>query len=151
MDYCLADGDGGAAMFSADPVLDVNSDGVLDAVRLDLDGDGLLDDALADLDGDGLAEAAMTDDGSGVWSHAADGRAVRWFGLDGAEHRGGPMVDVDADGQLDDRALDTDGDGLADRVLAGDAAYADTDGDGLWDLRFTDTDGDGRADAVGEP
>ena len=51
--------------------------------------------------------------------------------------------------------LDTDRDGLADRVLrAGDdgrfdTGYVDTDGDGRWDLRLVDTDGDGAADDAG--
>ncbi len=160
MDYCLSDGDGGASMYSTDPVIDVDGDGVLDGVGLDLDADGLLDDALADLDGDGLAErgvhdmgapgaAYFTDDGSGTWASAADGSRLRWFGLDGVEHTGGPLVDFDADGQADDRLLDTDGDGLADRVLAGETAYVDSDADGQWDLTLVDTDGDGTADSVG--
>jgi hypothetical protein len=75
---------------------------------------------------------------------------VRWFGLDGVEHTGGPVVDVDADGQIDDRLTDTDGDGLADRTLSGDVAYVDTDGDGRWDVKLVDSDGDGKADAATE-
>lgn len=165
MDYCLADGDGGASMFSAEPVVDVDGDGLLDGVGLDLDGDGVVDDALADLDRDGLADhgvhdvgaagaAYFTDDGSGTWALAADagarGGQLRWFGLDGAEQSGGPVVDFDADGQVDDRLLDTDGDGLADRALAGEAAYADRDGDGQWDVKLTDADGDGAADSASE-
>ncbi|MHA3024848.1 pullulanase [Mycobacterium sp. BMJ-28] len=165
MDYCLADGDGGATMFTAEPAVDADGDGVLDAIGLDLDGDGRFDDALADLDRDGLAERAMhdvggadaayfTDDGSGRWLLAADGAAgagrVRWFGLDGIEQSGGPLVDFDADGQADDRLLDTDGNGLADRVLGGESAYADRDGDGKWDVKLTDSDGDGAADTAGE-
>lgn len=160
MDYCLADGDGGATMFTADPAVDTDGDGLLDAVGLDLDGDGRLDDALADLDHDGIADhgvrdvgaagaAHFTDDGSGTWALAANqGGPVRWFGLDGAEQTGGPQVDFDADGQADDRLLDTDGDGLADRVLAGGSAYADRDGDGHWDVELSDVDGDGIADAA---
>lgn len=162
MDYCLADGDGGATMFTAEPAVDADGDGMLDAVGLDLDGDGGIDDALADLDHDGLADhavhdvgaagaASFTDDGSGTWAVAADGAGrIRWFGLDGVEQSGGPVVDFDADGQTDDRLLDTDGDGRADRVLAGESAYADRDGDGRWDVKLTDTDGDGAADAASE-
>ncbi len=71
---------------------------------------------------------------------------LRWFGLDGVEHSGGPLVDLDGDGQVDDRLLDADGNGLADRALCGGLAYVDTDGDGRWDLRLGDTDGDGAAD-----
>ncbi|OOK76316.1 hypothetical protein BZL30_3978 [Mycobacterium kansasii] len=53
---------------------------------------------------------------------------------------------------MDDRLIDSDGDGLADRVLcAGDegvTAYVDTDGDGHWDVRLRDADGDGAADGA---
>ena len=100
-------------------------------------------------DRDGPAPAYFTDDGSGTWAVAVDRAGqLRWFGLDGVEATGGPVVDFDADGAADDRLLDADADGLADRVLAGDSAYADLDADGRWDVRLTDTDGDGRADSA---
>jgi hypothetical protein len=164
MEYCLGDADGSATIWTADPNTDVDGDGSLDAVGLDFDGDGLLDDAMADLDGDGLAdhaaldldndehpEAFFTDDGTGTWAVAVDRAGqLRWFGLDGVEHTGGPLVDVDADGQSDDRLTDTDGNGLADRALSGDVAYVDTDGDGSWDVKLADSDGDGKADAATE-
>lgn len=164
MDYCLGDGAGGAQIWTADPTIDVDGDGVLDAIGLDLDGDGRPDDALADLDAsgsadhavhdrDGPAPAYFTDDGSGTWAVAIDRAGqLRWFGLDGVEATGGPMVDFDGDGHTDDRLLDVDADGLADRVLGhrdGTAtAYADRDGDGSWDVQFTDTDSDGTADSA---
>ncbi|MGB5796200.1 MAG: pullulanase [Mycolicibacter algericus] len=173
MDYCLGDGDGAATMWSGPPDLDLDGDGVADAIALDFDGDGLQDDALVDLDGDGVAdhlmldldddgapEASFTDDGSGTWGHGvAAGSAdrsggLRWSGLDDAEHIGGPLVDFDGDGRINDRLLDSDGDGRADRVLIGDgsggyrAAYVDTDGDGRWDIKLTDADGDGAADGA---
>lgn len=166
MEYCLGSGDGTAAMWNGQPDLDVDGDGRLDAVGLDFDGDGLRDDALADLDGDGLADHAVldldndgspesyfTDDGTGTWSVAVDrGGQLRWFGLDGVEHSGGPLVDFDGDGAVDDRLVDSDGDGLADRAMcAGDSGvtgYVDTDGDGRWDVRLTDSDGDGAADGA---
>jgi hypothetical protein len=162
MDYCLGDGDGSANMWTAEPNVDVDGDGRLDAVGLDFDGDGLLDDAMADLDGDGLAdhaaldvdnddhpEAFFTDDGTGTWAVSVDRAGqLRWFGLDGVEHTGGPLVDVDADGQPDDRLVDVDGDGLADRALSAGLAYVDTDADGSWDLKLADTDGDGKADVA---
>jgi hypothetical protein len=164
MEYCLGDADGSATMWTADPNTDVDGDGSMDAVGLDFDGDGLLDDAMADLDGDGLAdhavldldndghqEAFFTDDGTGTWAVSVDRAGqLRWFGLDEVEHTGGPLVDVDADGQEDDRLTDTDGNGLADRALSGDVAYVDTDGDGRWDVKLADSDGDGKADAATE-
>lgn len=162
MDYCLSDGDGSATIWTAPPDVDVGGDGTLDAVGLDFDGDGLLDDAMADLDADGVADhlvrdhageaaAYFTDDGTGTWAVTVDrAGALRWFGLDGVEHSGGPLVDVDADGQADDRLVDADSDGLADRTLSSDSAYVDTDADGRWDVKLTDGDGDGKADAATE-
>jgi hypothetical protein len=163
MDYCLADGDGSATMWTAPLDTDVDGNGTLDAVGLDVDGDGGVDDALADLDGDGLADHAVldgesyfTDDGSGTWAVEADrgglgpqpARGVRWFGLDGVEHSAGTTADLDGDGKAGDRLLDIDGNGLADRALGDGLAYVDTDGDGEWDIKLTDSDGDGRADAA---
>jgi hypothetical protein len=60
------------------------------------------------------------------------------------------VVDIDADGQTDDRLTDTDGNGLADRALSSDVALVDTDGDGRWDVKLADADGDGKADAATE-
>ncbi len=178
MEYCLGDGDGTATMWDRGPDLDLDGDGRLDAIGLDFDGDGLADDALADLDGDGIvdhavldldndgtAESYFTDDGSGTWAVASDppvrpprlgqlgqGTGLRWLGLDGVEHTGGPLVDFDADGRADDRLFDSDGNGLADRAITfgdnGVTGYVDTDGDGRWDVKLTDTDGDGTADAA---
>lgn len=162
MDYCLGDGDGSAAIWSAEMNVDTDDDGVYDAIGLDFDGDGSLDDALVDsdsdgtadhllldLDDDGNAEASFTDDGSGTW---AVGGQIRWLGLDGVELTGGPLVDFDGDGQVDDRVVDVDRDGLADRVLVGDEgsreAYVDTDADGRWDVKLVDSDGDGAADSA---
>ena len=112
----MAGDDGAAAIWHGQPDLDLDGDGRLDAVGLDFDGDGLADDALADLDGDGLADHAVldldndgtaesyfTDDGSGTWAAAVDqGGQLRWYTLDGVEHTGGPLVDFDGHGRLDD-------------------------------------------------
>ncbi len=144
-------------MWSAPLDTDVDGDGQLDAVGVDVDGDGDMD-ALADLDGDGLADHAVlddqsyfTDDGSGTWAVIVDRAGqLRWFGLDGVEQVGGPTVDLVGDGRADDRLLDIDGNGLADRALCGELAYVDTDGDGKWDISLTDSDSDGRADAANE-
>jgi hypothetical protein len=166
VEYCLAGDDGTAAMWNGRPDLDLNGDGRLDAIGLDFDGDGMHDDALADFDGDGVADHAVldldddgtpesyfTDDGSGTWAVAVDrGGQLRWFGLDGVEHTGGPLVDFDDNGDVNDRLLDTDGNGVADRVLCpgenGVTGYVDTDGDGRWNVRLTDTNGDGLADGA---
>lgn len=167
MDYCFGTGDGTASIWVGIPELDLDGDGELDGVRLDFDGDGVFDDAIGDFDGDGVGDHAVlnyagdaeffTDDGTGTWPHPVAGPAragpvagdvLRWFDLDGVEHRGGPLLDFDGDGQAGDLLIDSDGDGLADRVVAGDTGYADIDGDGRWDIELTDTDGDGAADAV---
>lgn len=163
MDYCLGEPDGSATIFTGVPDVDVDGDGSVDGIGLDFDGDGRLDDVMADLDGDGIAERAVldsdddgqaesyfSDDGSGTWAVRVDRSGqVRWFGLDGVEQSaGGPLVDFDADGATDDRLVDSDGDGLADRVLGPGVAYVDTDGDGRWDLKLADADGDGAADTA---
>jgi hypothetical protein len=162
MEYCLGDGDGSATMWSAEMTIDTDDDGALDAIGLDFDGDGRVDDALADLDRDGTAdhlildvggdESRLTDDGSGTWALGVDGRStqLRWMGLDGVELTGGPSVDFDGDGEVDDRLLDANRDGLADRAFVGRDAYVDTDADGRWDVKLTDADGDGAADAATE-
>lgn len=152
-------------MWSVDADTDFDGDGRLDAVGLDVDGDGLVDDVLADLDGDGVAdhavldrdgdgqpEAFFIDDGTGTWAVSADrGVGLRWFGLDGTEHPGeGPAVavDLDGDGVVEERLVDADGDGLADRAFGTGVAWVDTDGDGRWNIRLRDSDGDGRADSA---
>lgn len=161
MDYCLGDPDGSATMWTAPPDVDTDGDGMFDAVGLDFDGDGAVDDALADLDGDGIADQLVrdretepsyfTDDGTGTWAVSVDrGGHLRWFGLDGVEHTGGPLVDVDADGQVDDRLVDSDADGVADRAMSAGQVLVDTDADGAWDVKLRDGDGDGRADGADE-
>ena len=163
MEYCLGN-DGAATMWTGRADVDIDGDGVFDAIGLDFDGDGLRDDALADLDGDGLADHAVldvggearwfTDDGTGTWGIASAPResaaALRWLSLDGVESSGGPLVDFDGDGQVDDRLLDADGDGRADRVIAEDKSvgWVDVDGDGRWDVTLVDADGDGTADSA---
>jgi hypothetical protein len=165
----MAGDDGTAAIWHGQPDLDLDGDGRLDAYALDFDGDGMRDDALADFDGDGVADHAaldldndgapesyFTDDGSGTWAVSVNrGGQLRWYGLDGAEHTSGPLVDFDGAhvrGRLDDRLIDTDGDGMADRALCpgetGVTGYVDTDGDGKWNVRLTDGDGDGLSDGA---
>jgi hypothetical protein len=166
------DGDGRLDAIS----VDFDGDGLADDALADLDGDGIADHAVLDLDDDGIAESYFTDDGSGTWAVAVDRppragqsaaglgappseagispvhEGLRWFGLDGVEHTGGPLVDFDGDGQANDRLFDINGDGLADRVICagenGVTGYVDIDGDGRWDVKLTDIDGDGIADAA---
>ena len=165
MDYCLG-ADGAATIWSGPADVDIDGDGTLDGIGLDFDGDGLRDDVLTDLDGDGLADHAIldaggaqrwfTDDGTGTSSTAATqrgpGAGVRWHSLDGVEQFGGPLVDFDDDGAVDDRLVDTDGNGIADRVIAvdGSVGYVDTDLDGGWDVKLLDEDGDGAADSASQ-
>ena len=153
MDYCLDTGDGTASIWTGQPDIDLDGDGLFDDVFDDVDDDGLADHATLDLDDDGVPEAAYTDDGSGTWMVGGAGpRQLRWFDLDGGEHA--EPGDIDGDGVID-RFLDVDRDGLADRALRADAddsfpnGYVDTDGDGRWDLSLTDGDGDGAADSAG--
>lgn len=129
MEYCIAGDDGSAGIWNRPFDVDLDGDGRLDAIGLDLDGDGLRDDALADFDGDDVADHAVfdvdndgtpesyfIDDGSGTWAVAVDrGGQLRWYGLDGVEHTGGPLVDFDGFGGAQAVALlayggtDTDG------------------------------------------
>ena len=151
MEYCFGAGDSSATMWDDAVGLDFDGDGRLDDVMADFDADGIADHAVLDLDNDDRAESYLTDDGSGTWAVTVDRAGqLRRFGLDGVEHAGGPMVDFDADGQADDRLVDTDGNGLADRALCAGLAYVDTDGDGRWDTQLVDSDGDCAADAVHE-
>jgi hypothetical protein len=61
-------------------------------------------------------------------------------------------VDSDRDGVADYRDLDSDGDGIFDRVEVGDMNYAtppaDSDGDGIADFRDLDSDGNGVLDGI---
>ena len=173
MDYCLDAGDGTASIWTGPAEVDLDGDGLFDDVFADLDDDGMADHADLDLDDDGRPEARYTDDGSGAWMVGGSGTTgpLRWFGLDGVEHTDtGAGTDADGDG-TEDRLLDMNRDGLADRALSNDGqltkgsvdgrsttgyadgrsttGYADTDGDGRWDVMLADTDGDGSADGAG--
>lgn len=129
MDYCFGAGDGVVTAWDAPPNVDLDGDGVMDAVRLDFDGDGLFDDMMWDADGDGSAdhsvldidndgrpETYFTDDGLGTWRfHVERSGSISWFGLDGMEHPGG-TADIDGDGKPD-QLFDVDGDGDAEELL----------------------------------
>jgi hypothetical protein len=72
-------------------------------------------------------------------------------GISDADEGRADAVDTDHDGIPDYRDLDSDGDGIADSVEAGDQDLStpprDTDGDGIPDFRDTDADGDGILDS----
>ena len=67
-------------------------------------------------------------------------------------HEGNGFVDTDGDQMPDDQDLDSDGDGIADALEAGDMDLAtapkDADGDGVPNFRDGDSDGDGIPDSV---
>ena len=112
--------------------LDLDGDGVLDAVALDFDGDGLIDDAMwdtdadgvadrsvLDLDDDGVPETQFADGGSGLWERPVDGSAgTRESEPDAqkpdAQKPAESVLDTDGDGEPDTVLIDTDGDGYAD-------------------------------------
>ena len=79
------------------------------------------------------------------------GQGCGGSGSTGSSTPAGRWSIFDGDGQPDDRLLDVDGNGLADRVLcAAGRAYVDTDGDGHWDVKLTDSNNDGKADAAND-
>lgn len=127
LEYFFGTGDGVLSTWRSPVDLDLDGDGVLEAVALDFDGDGRIDDAMADTDGDGIAdrvlldlnddgvpETAFTDGGRGLWEQPAE---AAWA-TDGQEVTPGRLaVDVDGDGRADQFLEDLDGDGYADRVV----------------------------------
>jgi len=138
---CDGDGVDDAAAIKADPSLDANGDGILDACQ-DCDGDGVLDpDAIAagarDLDGDGRPDACEPDcNGNGV--------------PDDLDIRLGASLDAFGNGIPDECEEDCDGNGISDftelnfdmgrdRSRSGRFdACEDCDGDGVPDLEALD-------------
>lgn len=149
IEYIFGLGDGEVETWVTPAGLDLDGDGVLDAVALDFDGDGLFDDALWDCDGDGAADRAVLDVGpgrSGPEGRLHDGS--EWYadpGGDGtwSEYRIGGL-DLPADPEpVAPQA--------ASPVVVADpkpTIVVDTDGDGLLDTGLTDSDGDGLLDTV---
>lgn len=115
---------------------DRDGDGIADAIDLDLDNDGIPDavEGSSDADGDGLPNLADRDSDNDGIPDVVEG--------------GGR--DVDGNGIVDDLA-DANSNGLADiyEPAAGGTALPlpDTDGDGMSDYIDVDSDGDGLSDA----
>lgn len=104
---------------------------------LDNDGDGLLDEADPDC-AEGTEYGPLTD-----------------FDLDGIAdlHEGfATEVDTDLDGIPDYKDIDSDNDGIEDRIEAGDfdvnTSPVDSDGDGIPDYRDLDSDNNGLSDSI---
>lgn len=128
IEYIFCSGDGLTETWVTPADLDLDSDGVLDAVALDFDGDGLRDDALWDRDGDGYADVVIVNGGTDWYTDPAGDGTWSGYREDGSAFAGGPtvvadpapgiLVDTDADGILDTALTDTDGDGLLDSATA---------------------------------
>lgn len=128
LEYFFGTGDGALSTWHSPADLDLDGDGVPDAVALDFDGDGLIDDAMWDTDGDGIADRVVLDlDDDGIGGTVfADGGLGLW-----EQPRTDPPIPVAGRGAADALPrrlpIDVDGDGVADQVLE------DTDGDGFAD------------------
>ncbi|WP_269009631.1 invasin domain 3-containing protein [Aquirufa ecclesiirivi] len=156
-----SDGDGDANYLD----LDSDNDGILDTQErsFDTDGDGVMNFLDIDSDNDGILDAwEGTDNKRGTIDDNYDGRVdkngsspdVNGNGLaDFLEGNPAPVPDTDKDGTPDYIDLDSDGDGIVDKIeLTNDADkdgrpnYRDKDSDGDWlgdsDERDTDNDGD---------
>ena len=134
---CDDDGAMDADEIAANPALDANADGILDACQ-DCNGNGVPDPseiaagALGDSDGDGLPDPCETDcDGNGV--------------ADSLEIANDPTLDVDGDMGLDSCQADCNGNGVADAVEILSDMTLDRSRDGRID-GCEDCDGDGEPD-----
>ena len=131
IEYVFGSGDGHTSTWRSAADLDLDSDGVLDAVSLDFDGDGLADDAMwdtdadgvadrsiLDLDDDGVPETGFADGGSGLWERAVDSPPLDRPTPERTESElpapGESVLDTDGDGTPDTVLTDSDGDGYAD-------------------------------------
>jgi hypothetical protein len=92
--------------------------------------------------------ASVIDDTAAPWSDAQDADGDTIMDI----HEGEPTDDADADGTPNYLDTDTDGDGIKDRVEAGDGdpytMPVDTDRDGVPDFLDADSDDDGVDDAT---
>ena len=139
----------------ADIPMDLDLDGICDAIDDDVDGDGVLnaDDVFptnpsewSDFDGDGIGDNADTDDDNDLWLDDVDA-----FPYDQTE-----WIDTDGDGVGDNADLNDDGDAWTDAEefecgsdpLDADSVPDDYDGDMVCDKVDTDDDGDGTPDTL---
>ncbi len=134
---CDGDGVPDDAEIAANPALDANGDGIIDACQ-DCNGNGIADPveiaagALADLDGNLVPDACETDcDGDGI--------------PDRREIEADPTLDANGDSVLDACEPDCDGDGVADSREINLDMKLDRSRDGRIDA-CEDCDGDGVAD-----
>ncbi|WP_024793004.1 hypothetical protein [Tomitella biformata] len=138
IEYIFGTGDGHVDTWATPADIDVNGDGLLDAVALDFDGDGLFDDALWDTDGDGVADTVAVDfraGGGAGWYTDPDADGT-W-----SDYRAGGAEPVEAAAP----ELPTAPVVVAEPVPT---LVVDTDGDGILDTGLTDRDGDGRLDTA---
>ena len=156
--FGVLDGTGG-------PFVDSDGDGVVDFRDLDSDNDGLPDlveAGGADVDGDGRIDGFTDTDGDGgndlqdsvpVIPPDTDGDQILDFrdldsdndGLSDILEIGGPSLDLDNDGEIDN-FTDANADGLDDAIAAAPLILLDTDGDSFADNVDLDSDGDGLFD-----
>jgi len=145
--------------------VDSDGDGVVDFRDLDSDNDGLPDVVEvggSDVDGDGQIDGFTDTDGDGgndlqdsvpVIPPDTDGDQILDFrdldsdndGLSDILEIGGPSLDLDNDGEIDN-FTDANGDGLDDAIGSAPLILLDTDGDSLPDNVDLDSDGDGLFD-----
>lgn len=136
------------------PVVDADSDGILDSDEgtADTDGDGLLDVEDPDSDNDGIPDSVEAgDDNPDTAPDDADADGTPNFQDLDSDDNGildadEGVVDTDVDGRLDAFDPDDDADGIFDVVEMVGGAVVDTDADGVADFKDSDSDNDGIPD-----
>jgi hypothetical protein len=130
-----------------------------DSFDLDLDGDGVADAVGFDGNGDGYAETVVHVDAAGQTLLIADTDGNGVYDTTGIDASGDGSfetigVDTDEDGTIDEIATDSDGDGIADEYASADPGPYETDPTGTdpTDTEPTGTDPTG-ADTIdpGDP
>lgn len=132
--------------FSHAEEIDLDGDGIVDALGADTDGDGIVDAFGMDTDGDSLVDTVLMDtNGDGVFETYVESHD---YNQDGIIDSVTTYRDTDQDGNFDmvEKAYDSDDDGELDTF----ETHYDTDGDGKDDMvveeHFFDRDGDGEID-----